>query len=365
MNVNLYCDESGNGGPNYFDLEQPVHVLAGLLVPDDARGKLVGFIQKVRNEYPQGKETKGKTLLKSPRGRRVLADFIDDVASVGCGFTFVVAERRYCAAAKIVETFFDPGHNPSAEWLPTNANVARKKLAEIIQALPDRYLQNFVTAYREPTLDGLAESARSIGYVLDLSGHSVFARTVRGNLNVMNAVLSAELLVTEEVNRKSSTSLNYPVFTLFLSLSDALLARAGHSGDVVHDVTKEFERAFRDAFRRMQDVGVSPYYEEAFLQDGRPARLKVEAFKAFRTGESIEEPEVRGADYTANAVKGVVLMGTGDSELGPCPHMRRIAKRVLPSLLQSGGDIIGSEAFCASVIAPMLEALRGFASQED
>ena len=32
----IYCDESGNSGPNYLDEAQPFYVLAGWVVPTDA-----------------------------------------------------------------------------------------------------------------------------------------------------------------------------------------------------------------------------------------------------------------------------------------------------------------------------------------
>ena len=32
----FYCDEAGNSGLNYLDLAQPLHVVAGWIVPADA-----------------------------------------------------------------------------------------------------------------------------------------------------------------------------------------------------------------------------------------------------------------------------------------------------------------------------------------
>jgi hypothetical protein len=45
----VYCDESGNSGPNYLDLPQPFYVLAGWLIPDNRVVDVNVTIDKFRN----------------------------------------------------------------------------------------------------------------------------------------------------------------------------------------------------------------------------------------------------------------------------------------------------------------------------
>ena len=364
--VNLFCDESGNGGSNYFDREQPIHVLAGLLVPELLGPQLVECVGKVRKEYPQGDEAKGKTLLKSDKGRRILADFVDDVFKLGCLPTYTIAERRYCAAAKIVETFCDPFYNSKAEWLPTGANLDRQKVAEVLHGLPDKYLHDFVEAYREPKLASMMSSVESLGYALELSGHHLLANTIRGNLARLDEVVEAEVEESENLRHNIAISLNYPVFIGFLGMNNQFLSERDYEGWVIHDETQEFELAFREAFRTIKAAGARPARGTVVLQDGQPIVFSLDAFKDFRTGKSVLEPEVRGADYIANAVKGVALMALGHKGLNSCPHLKRIAKKVLPPMVFfNSGMIIGSKGFVAQLMKPVKEVLRELGNEEE
>ncbi len=66
--------------------------------------------------------------LHAGQGQNLLR-FLHDLLSLGVVPAFVVADKRFCAAAKRVETFLDPEHNPGADWLETGNNVLRPKVA--------------------------------------------------------------------------------------------------------------------------------------------------------------------------------------------------------------------------------------------
>jgi hypothetical protein len=64
-----YCDESGNTGARFYDLEQPVYVLASWLVPAEVIPMAEAAINQLRqNYYPDSSELHGTRLLSSARG---------------------------------------------------------------------------------------------------------------------------------------------------------------------------------------------------------------------------------------------------------------------------------------------------------
>ena len=328
-------------------------------MPEPLGAGLVELVDNVRKEYPQGTEAKGKTLLKSDKGRRVLADFVDSVTKLGCLPTYVIAERRYCAAAKIVETFCDPFYNPQAQWLPTGADLDRQEIAELFHGLPDKYLHDFVQAYRTPTLASMMSSVESLGFALELSGHRRLANTIRGNLARLDELVEAEATESENLSHNIAISLNYPVFVRYLGMNNEFLSARNYEGWAIHDETVEFELAFSEVFRTIKAAGARPARGNVVLQSGRPVVFSLEAFKDFRTGKSVQEPELRGADYIANAVRGVALMALGNKELSSCSHLKRIAKSILPLMVFfSVGDIIGSKGFVAQLMEPVREVMR-------
>ena len=328
-------------------------------MPAPLRARLVECIEKVRKEYPQAKEVKGAKLLQTDKGRRILADFIDGAINLGCLPTYVVGEKRYCAAAKIVETFCDPAYNSEAEWLPTGANLDRQEVAEVIRSLPDKYLLEFMDAYRQPTLEGMLKSVESLGIALDLMGHQRLASTVRGNLAKLDELVEIESAESENLRHNIAISLNYPVFVQFLGRANEFLKRNRYEGHVVHDESKEFELAFKEVFRTLVGVGSHPIRSSFVLQDGQPIAFGLDAFKTFRMGQSSTELELQGADYLASAVKGIALMALGSGVEADCPHMKRLAKKVLPFIVfMNSGMILGSKEFIGLLMRPFAELLR-------
>ena len=58
------------------------------------------------------REIKGARLIKCLEGQRAVLVLFRELGALGCLPQFVLAEKRYCVAAKIVETFLDPYYNP-------------------------------------------------------------------------------------------------------------------------------------------------------------------------------------------------------------------------------------------------------------
>ena len=108
----IYCDESGNSGPNYLDEAQPFYVLAGWVVPTNSIIDVSIELEKLRasqvqkNYTPKSPldagEVKSSALLKSRAGQRKLVELFRSLEERGCIPMYLVAEKRFCVAAKIV-----------------------------------------------------------------------------------------------------------------------------------------------------------------------------------------------------------------------------------------------------------------------
>ena len=106
----IYLDEGGNTGINFLDPSQPVHTLAGWIVPSELAGQARQLVVARRDEMSM-KELKGTQLLRSARGRDNLWRLLDGLLSLGVSPVYSVVEKKYAVAGKIVETFVDPPYN--------------------------------------------------------------------------------------------------------------------------------------------------------------------------------------------------------------------------------------------------------------
>ncbi len=157
----IYCDESGNDGPNYLEASAPFYVIARWVVPEKAVVDAAVEIESLRQKHCRdATELKFKTFRKKPS---VVCETMTRLGQIGLVPIYVVAEKRYCVAGKIVETFLDPYYNnrlsmPFTYDLPTKQELANA----LYDRLSEKALRDFAAAYREPTQEGLESALAAI-----------------------------------------------------------------------------------------------------------------------------------------------------------------------------------------------------------
>jgi hypothetical protein len=361
----IYLDESGHSGDNYLDA-QPFFVLAGFIVPLPHRHRLVALVNRVAERFSQSQgnspsEVKGGNLLSTTMGRSALADFVDSIPSTAAVPVFQIWEKRYCIAAKIVETLLDPMQNPEAGWLPSGANASRQALSELLLTkLPATHLDRFVGAFRNPTIDAYRDFIERLALALDLLGEDRLARTFRCQLSRLPELVDDETRDLLGLKQNVTRALNYPAFAQMLVQVDTLLEGAKATGDLVNDATRQFEFAFKHAFEVMR--GVKPVVHHGMLEDGSSFRIGIGFIKTMRFDQSDQEPGLRAADYLAAAVRGATLRTQGLAYTD-CPNVGRIARLLLPALtFTEWAKAVGSERFVGGLMGPVVDLAKELAS---
>lgn len=83
-NVTVYCDESGNDGPNYLNPQQPFYVLAGWAVPDGRMVDATLAVERTRvSQVPDAAELKFKTFKKSEGKREAVISLVCELGEIG------------------------------------------------------------------------------------------------------------------------------------------------------------------------------------------------------------------------------------------------------------------------------------------
>jgi hypothetical protein len=245
-NLTVYCDESGNSGSNYIDVQQPIFVLAGWAVRPQARVRIEQAVADLgRRIGTPEREIHCPNLFTSEGRCEAVRAFFDSVGQSGAIPFVSIAEKRFCLGAKIVETFLDSAFNSRVTnafgWdLDEKQNLA----AFFSTNLPRHVLADFARAYRLKSAGALIAALGRIRTCVALLGRPGLAWALDG---------SAESILDGSHSDGNGPlgldaaweSLNLPVFASFCSMLESFGRDCEHDISLVHDETKEFEAGFR------------------------------------------------------------------------------------------------------------------------
>lgn len=246
-NLVVYCDESGNSGPNLLDLNQPIYVLGGWVVPASLTSAAEDVVRETCETLcPSSDELHGTKLLRTKKGQSGLAAFIGHMGRAGAWPVYEVAEKRYWIAGKIVETFLDPAYNDSSSWAFYNDIDQKQELANDLTTFPDEYLQEFALAYRSLDPGGLERSANRLAAFYDLKGQRRLAHAVRGCCKNLPDITRHERQANSSFPSNALATVNLPTLASFLSLvEDMARDLLVESVRMVHDESREFAAAYQ------------------------------------------------------------------------------------------------------------------------
>jgi hypothetical protein len=363
----LFCDESGNAGSNWLDVEQPFHVAAGWLVAGRDRDEFEAVVSSALEES-QAPELKGSTLLRRERGIVTVIGVIERLHGLGLPL-FIVADRAFCVAGKAVDTFLDPFTNPAAAWLPTGALRRRQDVWETVSALPVNALNDFATAYRSPTPDAFRAAAGGLARALrDARAPDELVRGFEGAVLLADSICEAETFDAAG-GHGLATALNAPVFLHLVKKAERLLesmplAHPLAELAIIHDNVARVDRVLADALKTLS-VPTNRSAEYVGL-DGELVRLGVKHVARFEVSDSRAVPGIQAADLLATSVAKLAREARANGEWPGA--LGALGSLIMPALI--GDDpalagMLGHRDRIAEVLRPLfrdaqpVEAPRG------
>jgi hypothetical protein len=324
----VYCDESGNSGPNYLDAGQPFYVLAGWLIPEDRLVNVAVAIDQFRSKhFRQRDELKSSAVLRNDQTKHLCVTLFHTLGELHCVPLYLVAEKRFCVAGKIIETFLDPAYNDIVKNPFTYDVTTKQEIANTLyNLLPDDIVKQFAEAYRQPTATTLGKALREV------------AKTVESYVSpeLAKAVTGCEIHIDEIAEVEAETSplgdvagtLNMPCLVSFLMLVENL-GRIGmaHPIKVVHDQQHAYQEGYERIFkmhRRLPRLFARlPHSELGFSN--------LEHVADFEMRDSKSSPLIQAADLLAGVIHHCCRLAVhggavtdGDKEL---------AAAILPGIL--------------------------------
>lgn len=300
-NATFFCDECGYTGADWMNPDQQVFVHGGWLVPDAARDSLEGEISAIRREYRINvAELKWKRLRRRSDASQVFSSFFDLLLRNGCIPIFLVADKAFLTAAKIIETYFDPAYNHHLDDSFTGDFDTKRQLAETVYA-DEPLLEAFATMFLRgsgPAPEEVSQVASRVQHLLIDAGRYDYASLLSDF--PPDALEDVRDEFTVEGWRKTTTA-----HTLWavLQLLEQTVRGTPLEVTIVHDQVLRFDALFGEVevmFGRLDS-------EPALSIDGRIRYTSMPTVSGLTLGDSKTDVFLQLADLLCGFVAGVTL----------------------------------------------------------
>lgn len=233
------CDESGNSGSNFNDINQPFFVLGGFLLEE----KNIDVMKRNINNATKSDEVHAKKLLRNSYGRKKTKKIIEDLFKVATPI-MVICEKRYAIAAKINETLLDSAYNDKAPSLKVSLQLSKiqRQFAEDFYELSSSLLFDFYESYKQYNADSMKGIIKRIIQELSNKNNNELASILEGALDKIDKNLLHEKNAKGE---KYLESLNLPMFVVLISMLKDLANDLQTELEVIHDNIPEFSKGFK------------------------------------------------------------------------------------------------------------------------
>jgi hypothetical protein len=341
-----YVDESGNTGYRVFDPEQPLFFTAAMLTKTNfdalRKGSLASIAKKAGTTALHANE------LGVGRIEEIADDLSRIVKKADARFFISRVEKRYLAAAKVYDAYFDAGENLAVPWhaywlrplrLMLMFKISRYVLTEEIA----RTVWDCVTAPTEQKSKAFFLHAAKlmlarVSNLPDARSREIVTEALQWTLaNPENFSTH----IRDKINRNAHTP-NFVAFSLLMDgISRASKAWNRPVREIVHDQQSQFEKTFiqwHGVYSRQELAKEDPIY---WPGENEPISLSRAPGSQFRLATEETSPGLQVIDVVLWIFKRTVA----DKEIGP--RSARLLNRVLQRSYQNDlsfagvGDAVG------------------------
>jgi hypothetical protein len=322
----VYCDESFNDGPNYLNARQPFYVIAGWIVAEADIVAATVEMENLRQKYCRDAEELAFGIFK--RRPWIVSESMKRLGQIGLVPVYVIAEKRYCVADKIVETFLDPAYNPKLNGRFTIDLLTKQEIANTLyEKMSDTTLSRFAEAYRAPTQAGLENALAAIAVECRNCVNPEMAELIEGSITRLAEIAADEVEAVSSWGRASGT-LNLPCLISFMMLIEELGRKQSYSfRKIVHDEQGSYQADYLRAFHQHRDAED----QRVFLEGMRVPYGAIRMIGDFEVQRSVEQPMIQAADLLAGSISHLATALLDGRKLHP-PEIE-LGGLVLPPLL--------------------------------
>jgi len=247
IETTFFCDESGSTGTNWLDNDQPYFVYGGWVIKNKAMFIVEKKIKEILATY-SGNEIKSTKFFSRRNSWKNFDDIIDTFLRNDSLPFFVILDKRFSVALKIVETFFDSDYNFSLK-ITILRDMNLKKFLAMIIATNDEILENFSFLIKNGTAD--QNKMKSIeAQLIDIFRQHKLFNVIKALNNLSNEELK---FMTEEFEsisdngtKKTLLTLTLPGIHMLLQHLEQFCLSHGLETVVIHDNLRGYNNEFNE-----------------------------------------------------------------------------------------------------------------------
>jgi hypothetical protein len=340
-------DEAGNSGANYLDLDQPFYIVGGWIIPNSKIADS-SLVREVATDLRVDGELKGTNLTGNRRNQTKFNEMFDTMVTMGCKPTMVLAEKKYCIAAKVIETFLDPAYNNKVTNRYTYDNIMKKELAEKVYKLSFDTLKQFAHAYRLLEVELLEQSLFGLCEELKANHEHDLANKLLGATNAIEEICSLERGTRVDfLPNQAAASLNVPAFIAFVNHLEGYARLNKYRLTIVHDKTRAYEEGYKEVYRLYSEATDFQYR----LTDGTNILMGFSHLKQIQFHNSQDSPWIQSADVLISALNRFLKLLYNNQEVND--ELLALGRFISPAVIDDGikfGDSICSKETRSKII---------------
>lgn len=338
----IFVDEAGNSGSNYLDLDQPFYLVGGWIIPNSHLASTT-IIDEVAKALNVNGELKGTNLSGNKKNQREFKVMFEKMEAFDCKPFIVFAEKKYCIAGKIIETFLDPEYNNKISDFGTytSDNLLKKRLAEKIYNLSFDTLKQFGQAYRLLDPAAMEQSLKIICDELSAVNEFDLADKLSGALSYIAEISNIEKQThIQFLPNNASASLNVTAFFSLINHLERYARNKKITMSIIHDKTKAYEPGYTQVFKLASEA-VNASIQ---LTDGTNIVTGYNNVKGIQFHDSKDSPWIQASDLLISSLNRFLKKIYIDEEVNS--ELLALGKYINSSVSFNGikmGDSICSE----------------------
>lgn len=309
--MKLFIDESGNTGQvlnanQQFNFhQQPVYVLAGIMLSPEKQTLTESFVLGLRTKYRiQADELKSSKIYSSKPG--LINELVSFVIDNDIPWFIELMDKKFYLNTQMVEYFFGKGLPLNDQTIHIRRALATNISTSLTQDIYSRFIetcQNYTHEALESFYTLLIEHLDSIedplSEIVSMVQSEYFELKEQDPITALKSSLP---LPDPNFNDKLQHLLpNYNAFTDLLGRAQLLKNFSGIKGlEIVHDEQKQFESIFKEAFEAMKLIDTDSVAEGTLIAD--LASYNLDADISLRFADSKEFPAIQVCDLLAGFI---------------------------------------------------------------
>lgn len=318
MKYYIFLDESGNTGTNWLDKDQKLFSYGGWLIAED-KLKDVSNLFEIWSIKRQGaKEYKSNKLFKIEKSKVEIEKLILEITSKSLATPFfLVFEKKFMVACKIVETFFDPEYNSLLSNKITQPYEIKRQLANIIYNDGNGFLEQFsdILSLKDLSLATMETLKRDLVNLFQNKKLSEVEYVIRNTTEEgLLAMINEFNVVSDSGSSKTLLTLTIPgIIALFHNINLFSEMIDADSVSVIHDELRGYKERFQHISENFFHDGRTL---EIFEVDGRSISNNFTKFKHFEWEKSENSNLLQLADLLNGFLQYTIKkMYSSDEEL--------------------------------------------------